>query len=492
LLTGKGGCEYKCPVLPILQSDPIDDKFEDANCDGSDGVVEGCVYVSASTGSDDDASANGTRFKPYATIGKAIQAAAANNIPGVCVSGEIYNEQVTLVSGVSLYGGFDHLDNEFAFRRKEGITTTIRAKGTVIIAPKIDVETHVEGLTIIADKNSETPGESTYGIRLLGGAGRLWVRWNDITVGDGNDGIDGESPAQAPKASDGVTGQEGCDACSGNGTGAPPPVCEIPGGKGGDGGYKEASGTKGGDGSSGAVGGGGGKAVSCISSGDGGKTGGNATTPGENGGPGGPGANLGTLSEQFYTPASGKDGVKGGNGASGGGGGGGGGSEKFLGLFCNPDKGGGGGSGGCGGLGGLPGKGGMGGGGSFGIFVVGGQVDVDKNQITVGKGGKGGKGGNGATGQQGGNGGSGGPGKDNSGAGGPGGSGSPGGSGGPGGGGGGGPSACVAHAAGVNITGKGFCTSGTPGFGGPGGTNSAGLKGADGEVGLSSPVLVFN
>ena len=145
-LTGVCGCEYAC-VQVSPNTDPIDDQFKDDNCDGTDGVAEKCVYVSASQGSD---GAAGTRMAPVKSIAKALSVAQTNGVPSVCLSGETYNEAVTVVSGINIYGGFDQNDPDFKFRRSANVTTTVAAMGTVFNAPKIDQETHIEGITIEA------------------------------------------------------------------------------------------------------------------------------------------------------------------------------------------------------------------------------------------------------------------------------------------------------------------------------------------------------
>src|SRR5947208_3409753 len=81
--------------------DPIDPNITDENCDGTDGVAEECIYVSACLG-DDGAAGQGTRDAPVKTIAHAIQVAQMNNVPSVCLSGEAYNEAVTVVSGISI------------------------------------------------------------------------------------------------------------------------------------------------------------------------------------------------------------------------------------------------------------------------------------------------------------------------------------------------------------------------------------------------------
>ena len=110
--TGMCGCEYSCNK--ISDADPIDLSYTDDNCDGSDGVVAKCVFVSASMGS---VAGAGTRQQPTVSIARGIDIARTNGLAAVCVSGENYNEAVTVASGISIYGGFNATDQSFPFRR---------------------------------------------------------------------------------------------------------------------------------------------------------------------------------------------------------------------------------------------------------------------------------------------------------------------------------------------------------------------------------------
>jgi len=188
-LTGVCGCEYKC-VQSSPNMDPIDPNYTDDNCDGTDGIAEQCIYVSASQG--DDNAGSGHRDAPVKTIAKAIQVAKANAVPSVCLSGEVYNEAVTIVSGISIYGGFDQNDPDFKFRRKAGVVSTVAAPGVVFNVPQIDADTHIEGITIQASALAMAGG-STYGVLLGGGLGKLYVRWNVMTIGAGQDGVPGSA-----------------------------------------------------------------------------------------------------------------------------------------------------------------------------------------------------------------------------------------------------------------------------------------------------------
>ncbi len=502
-LTGECGCEYSC--VKKGSTDPIDDKYTDDNCDGSDGVVEKCIYVTPSTAGDD--SNTGTRVKPMKTITAAIAKAKATGVPAVCLGGGTYTGLVQMESGISLYGGFDESDPTFKFKRSAAATSTLVNAGTVVYAPSIDAETHLEGLTISATTPTGL-GASAYGVRLGGGSATFYVRYNKITVAGGTDGDNGVAGS---KGSDGAKGPDGkaYNDSSGASTPAVASSCGATGGTGGNGGLGSGKGGDGTGGTVGSLGPGGGGATGCFSTGTAGTAGGTVTLPGSNGSPGGVSAVNGTLtSSGLYTPAVAPKGTDGGAGGSGGGGGGGGGRTKSgSGCIGTSDlRGGGGGAGGNGGCGGTGGGGGLGGGGSIAITAAGGTLVVDLCDITVGKGGKGGNGQGGGGGGSGNVGGAGGAGEKggtiigigltgNAGGGGAGGAGAAGGNGGPGAGGAGGPSVCVASSASATVTfsvglGKNSCVNGGGGAGGLGGT-SFGVTGAAGPTGASGPTLAL-
>lgn len=489
--TGRCGCEYQCSKTS--DTDVMDPQFKDENCDGNDGTAGQCIFVSLSKGSDDGA--DGTTKKPFKSIQKAVQFASDElKYRPVCISGEIYAENIDLKPGISLYGGFDEQDALVPFRRSKkrtnGVTpveTIIDAKvstgalaGTGILVSDAKREMHIEGLTIRVSLPPANDGASLYGVRLVAGTGPLVVRGNIIEVQDGHPGVNGAGgDAHTTSATPGGGGSNGCGNCGGFGAGANPPVCLNPGGRGGNGanGNNNGNGGFSGSGIGGGSGGGGGNGIACITPGNGGD--------GNNGGPGATGPNAftggtagsdtGVIKSGLYTPASGGNGLPGERGPGGGGGGGAGSTARNF-PICNDDGGGGGGAGGCGGEAGRAGQGGTGGGGSFCVFVAGGAANVSENLMKVGKGGNGGNGGNGGAGQLGGAGGAGGAGGGAGGSGGRGGQGGQGGGGSGGGGGGGGPSAPIAKATSATVTEKD--NQGAPQTGGLGGNPGTGYVGA--------------
>ncbi|MBM4360647.1 MAG: hypothetical protein FJ096_21270, partial [Deltaproteobacteria bacterium] len=335
-MTGDCGCEYACEKKGDV--DPVDPAFTDDNCDGSDGVVAECVFVSKKHGAP---GGDGTREKPLVSVDAALAFAAKNGKASVCVAGtvdgELHDGIFLLPSGVSLYGGFDADDVDFPFRRTEKVQSILRGEGSVVVATVINAETHVEGLVLRATK---TPlfGGSTYGVRLGGGTGMLFVRYNVLDVeegGDGQAGFNGSapSPAQADKGADASNGCTGSDCGYGGAQGK----CLEYGGKGGDGGYDSNGGTAGSPGTGNAVPGSGGAGSNCFGGGNNGQAGGAATMKGASGESGKPGLAIGTVLMDVYLASDGSDGTTGKNGKGGSGGGGGGGGDD-AGIFCKSDK----------------------------------------------------------------------------------------------------------------------------------------------------------
>ncbi|MBL8605857.1 MAG: hypothetical protein JNL38_00990, partial [Myxococcales bacterium] len=273
--SSSGGSSSGSSCTPSNPNDPFDDKYQDENCDGTDGVAAKCVFVSASKGN--DTGANGDRAKPFKTINAAIQFAAGQSPKkSVCVSAETYAENVVGASGVSIYGSFDEQDAQWKRSKTRGgmaIETVVNATGvtgpgagTGILFETVAEETHVEGLTVnVSWPQSAKDGASLYGVRVLAGVGPLFVRNDKIVVGDGHDGADGAAGGSyAAAAADGKIGGSGCGPCGNAGSGGAAPNCPRAGGRGGNGAKGSGNGGEGGSvGTGGVVGGQGGGGVGC-------------------------------------------------------------------------------------------------------------------------------------------------------------------------------------------------------------------------------------
>ncbi len=467
----------------------------DGNCDGIVGNIANAIFVDTLTGNDGNP---GTKALPKSTIQAGIAAAAAAApTKDVYVSKGTYSESVTMVEGVSLFGGYDAA---MAWKRNAANTTTISSPTSVgVRAVNLTKLTEIQMMAVNAQNATGTTpsgeGQSSYGILVLNSSAGVTIQGCTVTAGTGASGAAG---AAGTNGSSGSRGGDASNAAFGGGGGS---ACSASGGRGGAGVAGVAQGNAGltggsvAGGGAGATGGSGGTAGSCntVSA----TNGGSAPPVGGLGGGGNPGAN-GNAGGTFggfdalgtYTPANGGNGTNiGAPGGGGGGGGSGGGTNHgcgFLGTGCCASTSGGGGGGGGGGCGGGVGEGGRGGGGSFGIAVVASNVQVLQTRMTTRAGGNGGSGGSGGLGGGGGGGGNGGAntnaGNHPAGDGANGSSGGSGGRGGGGAGGSGGPSVCIAYK-GTSPTSVGtMCTLGGNGIGGNGGSNglSSAPRGADG------------
>ena len=489
--TSDGGIAY----------DPPDLGFTDSNCDGIDGTIAVAVFVdvNALTGGD------GSMRYPFVTIGEGITAAqaSAGAKTDVYVSKGTYPENVTMVNGVGIYGGYDS-SNKWS----RSLTTN-----TTLIASQTNVGVDVQNLTkpfniqlfsVSSQAATGTAnnggGQSSYGIRVVNCSAGGTISGCTITPGAG-----APAPSGAPTGSPGVGGSQGGNASNGTPGAGGGSACGASGGAGGagvgniNGGVQGTQGTTVSGGGAGGPGGPGGSAGYCNATSAGNGDNAPSFTPGGAQGNSGPNASTGTALGTFdssgnYQPAQGIGGGTGAPGGGAGGGGSGGGTQYgcgFLDLSCCEADSGGGGGGGGGGCGGNPGGGGYGGGSSFALVLIGSSLTLTSNNLSTAPGGNGGPGGGGGAGGVGGGGGAGGSnynGGDHSA--GSGANGQSGGSGGEGGGGSGGPggsSACFAFTGTSPSSSGDTCSNGGAGTGGQGGSNglSNAGTGPNGETGTT-------
>jgi hypothetical protein len=461
-------------INPDAQDTP-DPAFADTNCDALDGDRDTLLFVDDDA---DPANGRGTPDRPFATIAAALaEASMRAEVVGVALAAGRYAEQVRLVDGVSLYGGYDpNLSWARSARTESLVFNDVPDRGRVVtvLAEGIRTPTAVDLVTIEA-AGDPGPGGSVVAISARV-APALTLRAVRAYAGAGAAGLSG---ADGARGDDGQPGQGGgrCGGAPGAGGAS---ACGATGGQGG------AGRPRGQDGEAGqfpGCGGNGGPRGGGAAGGDGGP-GCNPAAPSAGvDGLGGDGGATDPLGD--WRTTSGADGQLGPNGPPGGGGGGGGGAAVIDGTG---GSGGGGGAGGCGGQSGL---GGGGGGASFALMVVDSTgLRVEASDLRSGDGGAGGRGGRGGDPGNGAGGGGGGAGREafacgglaGPGAGGAGGRGAQGGRGGHGGGGAGGPSAAV-YCARSQVA-LGVDTLLQPGLGGAGG-DSPSQRGAAGVTALT-------
>jgi len=496
------GCEYPCTFQsgddwPDGSCNSENDC--DQNCDGIDGDYLRAIFV-APYGTNE---ASGAPYDPVSTINQALTLAGGGK-DHIYVAAGGYNESVTLVDGISIFGGYSP-DGKWVRNLGQYKTTISWSSGTnsvrTVIAEGIDAaRTVLDGVEVLSGTNAN-PSGSSYAIWVKDSNSALEIV-NVSAVGGNGGGGNGGGPGGP--GGDGGVGTKG-DASSENNGGITGTCTDCPTGFGSSCDEEATYGGPGGPGapaSCGNNGGGAGGKGSCDSgnasakgeNSPGGAAGGPASTGGGNGGspggggaPGGDGgggnASGGVSGSGFWSGVEGGNGGNGASGVGGGGGSGGGGSDNGFGSCASwGGGGGGGGSGGCGGGGAFGGKSG---GGSFGLFLFNASPKLVRSGFGHKSGGNGGNGGQGGGGGFGKDGGGGGDGCFDAGNGGKGGKGGDGGRGGHGGGGAGG-AAYGLYAVGnsdpscENLTFSPVSSGGTGGIGGQGPGNQ-GSPGAFGD-----------
>ena len=424
------------------------------------------LFVDGDSGS--DATGNGTRGNPYATISHALGQVTVMQediyVKTLASPLAAYTEALTLSmpTGSSLYGGF----GANWVRDITGNRTRLAGGSTALSFFTVDVDTRLSGFDISAASPVD-PVTRVIGVQVFGGIATMRIEDNTIIAASAGPGttVDPASSYGIRVANINAVEILNNDIASGNGANGLSPGNSLDGPNGNDGDDGgDGSLTPGGIGNGGTSneapdgfdGGLGGLGTGIGASGSG-TFGGNGGFPGGAGGNGAPGSSagvndgadattagngFGSLVNNLFRDSPGQNGTDGDDGNPGNGGGGGGGGVVTLPSLPDINTGGGGGGGGgAAGAGGFAGLAGEGGGASIGILLAGiNNILVQGNFIATGDGGNAGDGGNGGLGGTHGNGGAGGTGFTNAGNGGNGGDGSDGGAGGDGSGGGGGPS----------------------------------------------------
>ncbi len=356
-------CAPHDPSIHPGAPDKPDLKFVDSNCDGIDGTAAKAIFVSPIG---DDAAA-GTMAQPKRTLAAAVGAAQGKD---VYATFGIYTEALNIVSGVSVYGGYD-VSWKRSLAQATRITGATTASGDTVgaVAVNIAAPTTLQ-LVTLAPSAPTSSGRSSYGLRGIGSRGLL-IEHVSILAAPGAPGAGGSNGVSGKSGGDGIGGGVGGPSTAGSPGTSP---VGHPGGHGGLGGSGVRSGANGKPGESqvadvyGRMGGPGGPGggAPCCNPRNGGRGYNGDTGVFRGDGAGGALVNIATSSGFWVSSSFGQPGGSGSDGHGGGGGGGGAREGGFC-LFCN--DGGRGGGGGGGGQGGGGGGGGRGGGASFGIFL---------------------------------------------------------------------------------------------------------------------------
>ena len=150
------GCESSCQPTGI---DVPDAGFVDADCDGIDGDLDEAVFVDFISG--DDLNAGTDPLAPVKTITAGINAAITHGRSYVLISQGTYNETLSLVSGISLYGQYNAASG---WDRSSSYTTTVSSNNLTITGATVSTLsiTHLD----ITSDNQVAAGQSAYTILL--------------------------------------------------------------------------------------------------------------------------------------------------------------------------------------------------------------------------------------------------------------------------------------------------------------------------------------
>jgi len=233
------GCE--CELIP--GEDHPDG--EDQNCDGVDGDRAVALFVSK-TGDDQ---ATGSLEEPLLTISRALELASGPQagIRDVYVATGVYSENIVLVDGVSVYGGYalDFKDRDPSEHPTTlfGQPTSGEAKGTVT-ADGITSATELNGFSIYG-ANASTPGGNSVAVYLINSGSALQISDNEVIAGNG---APGQRGGGGTSGATGVGGTRGQDAITSSSA-----TCSNQGTAGGEGGARSCGGqsVRGGGGGSG-------------------------------------------------------------------------------------------------------------------------------------------------------------------------------------------------------------------------------------------------
>lgn len=394
----------------------------------------------------DDATADGSRAKPYKSLDLAV-AAAINAGKRLYLCGPFNGQQLVVkgpTNGLEIYARFTCTGGVWGTNGGGVMTEYADPAKPPLIVDGVDSLLLEDASFTVGSADNSNPGESSIAGIVTNSSNVSFV---NVTLQAGAAAAGAPATPAAAAAADGTAGTDGAAACSGDPNQGGPGATSSCSGSAASGGAGGPGGVATGDGGDGTAAGGvaglgeNGTGWSCVA---GSGLGGDGT-PGTPGTAGAGAKGWGSISASGYVGTAGQAGT---DGTPGKGGGGGGGARAASGaLVCSllgenvGASGGGAGGGGCAGKGG---GGGQPGGSSISLISINSSITLDRCFLAYQAGGRGG---NGAPGQAGGQGGPGGKGGLGSGASDAcaGGSGGPGGAGGPGGGGHAGLSIGVAY-----------------------------------------------
>ncbi|NOY91610.1 MAG: hypothetical protein GXP55_10450, partial [Deltaproteobacteria bacterium] len=198
------GCECALGVMDDLP----EMGFEDANCDGIDGDISVAIFVAPPPLGDD--AADGSMATPVATVARGIELASTRTRKEIYVAMGTYAETVSLVDGVSIYGGYDAADG---WSRARDNRSEIQGGETAVRGDGLFDDLEIQLMAITA-ANATTPGASSYGVRVTSSTATVTLTSDTIRSGNGGPGSAGASGSGGANGTAGGRGGNGCDGCS--------------------------------------------------------------------------------------------------------------------------------------------------------------------------------------------------------------------------------------------------------------------------------------
>ncbi|MBA3538520.1 MAG: hypothetical protein H0T79_02725, partial [Deltaproteobacteria bacterium] len=197
---GWGGCDP-----PSLNDDP-DAGFVDSNCDGLDGDRARAIFVSVAGV---NAATCGLVYSdPCQTIGFGIARAVASSRPHVYVQNGTYNASITMVDGVSVFGGYN-----FNWARAPystaGHTVTIVGGVTAVRFDSLASPTWLDDV-VVRSADATGAGASSIGI-LITSSQAVELRGVQVIPGVGMAGTPGTDGSVGTDGSDGGDGKPGVE-----------------------------------------------------------------------------------------------------------------------------------------------------------------------------------------------------------------------------------------------------------------------------------------
>ncbi|HSA34559.1 MAG TPA: putative metal-binding motif-containing protein, partial [bacterium] len=182
--------------------------------DGCEFLLEtSVIYVSTSNGTNDTTCGLGPSgtvvgYYPCKTIAYGITRAQATTRTKVYVADGLYEETVTLVNGISLYGGYKadtwerHITSSLTVWRGNESATHKRT----VVASGITSATVVEGFVLYGQAATAAGGNS-YALYMSNSNSSLTIKDNIIYAGNGGPGTDGLKGADGSNGVNGIAGQ---------------------------------------------------------------------------------------------------------------------------------------------------------------------------------------------------------------------------------------------------------------------------------------------